>query len=134
VRWWAAQGCTVLGPAAAPAEAAIRRRLEDRSGSVAVAAAEALARIGRVEAALPVLERLVLEPNPPGVIQQAGNVLDRLGELARPSLAAMKRAAASAQPTKPGTYAPQYILNHAIAVLEGRTTALVYPPAPGPSP
>ena len=134
VRWWAAQGCTVLGPAAAPAEEAIRRRLEDRSGSVAVAAAEALARIGRVEAALPVLERLVLEPNPPGVIQQAGNVLDRLGELARPSLAAMKRAAASAQPTKPGTYAPQYILNHAIAVLEGRTTALVYPPAPGPSP
>ena len=117
----------MLGNQAASAEAALRRRLEDRSGSVAAAAAEALARLGRIEAALPVLERLVLEPTPPGVILQAGNILDRLGELARPALPAMKRAVAAATPTPPGTYPPQYILNHAIAVLEGRTAALVYP-------
>jgi arylsulfatase A-like enzyme len=127
MRWWAAQGCTLLGRQAAPAEAALRRRLDDSSGSVAAAAAEALARSGRIEAALPALERLVADTNPPGVISQAANILDRLGELARPSLAAMKRAAAAAKPTPPGIYAPQYILNHAIAVLEGRTAALVYP-------
>jgi arylsulfatase A-like enzyme len=129
IRWWAAQGCTMLGRDAAPAEVAIRRHLEDRSGSVAAAVAEALARIGRVDAALPVLERLVLEPTPPGVILQAGNILDRLGELARPALPAMKRAVAAAEQTTPGIYPPQFILNHSIAVLEGRVTALVYPPA-----
>lgn len=127
VRWWAAQGCTLLGNKAAAAAPALKRRLNDRSGSVAVAAAEALARIGKPGMALPALERLVQEPNPPGVILQAGNVLDRLGELARPVLPGMKRAVAEGKPTRAGTYPPQYILNHAIDVLEGRVPALVYP-------
>ena len=43
VRYWAAQGCTLLGANAAPAEAALRKHLEDPSGAVQVAAAEALA-------------------------------------------------------------------------------------------
>lgn len=40
--------------------------------------------------------------------------------LTRPPLAAAK-------PTPNGTYAPQPILNHTLAVLEGTTPALVYP-------
>lgn len=127
IRWWAAQGCTMLEHKAAPAEATLLRRLEDPSGAVAAAAAEALARIGRAEVALPALERLVQNSAPPGVILQAGNILDRLGEVARPALPAMKRAAAAAKPTPSGIYPPQYILNHAIAVLEGRVPALVFP-------
>ncbi len=129
VRWWAAQGCTMLGEKAAPAESALRRRLEDESGAVAVAAAEALARSGKLDVALPVLERWVQKDDAPGFVLQAANVLDRLGELARPALPTMKRTVASALPAKGGTYPPQYILNHTIDVLEGRTPALIYPNA-----
>jgi hypothetical protein len=38
-----------------------------------------------------------------------------------------RRALAAAKPTPNGTYAPQQILNHTLAVLEGTTPALVYP-------
>lgn len=127
VRWWAAQGCAMLAIKAAPAEAALHRRLDDNSGAVAVAAADALARLSQPEAALPVLEHRAQNTDAPAFILHAGNVLDRLGEIARPSLPAMKRALAVAKPAPVGTFPPQHILNHAIAVLEGRTPALVYP-------
>jgi len=81
MRWWAAQGCAMLREKAAPAEAALRHRLEDPSNSVQVAAAEALARLGKLDAALPVLKRCVKTAGP--VKTQAENVLDRLGESAR---------------------------------------------------
>jgi arylsulfatase A-like enzyme len=129
IRWWAAQGCTLLREKAAPAESALHRALDDSSGAVAVAAAEALARLGKPELALPVLEHWVQDTDAPAAIQHAGNVLDRLGEIARPALPAMKRALAAARPVPAGTFPPQYILNHAVAVLEGRTSAFVYPPA-----
>jgi HEAT repeat protein len=129
MRWWAAQGCTMLGAQAAAAEAALRKHLDDPSGAVAGAAAEALAHLGKLDAALPTLERCLENMATPAFIQHAANVLDRLGERARPALPAMKRAVESAKPTPGGTYPPQYILNHAIAVLEGKTPALVYPPA-----
>jgi HEAT repeat protein len=128
MRWWAAQGCTMLGTQAAPAEAALRKLLEDQSGAVRVAAAEALAGLGQLEPALSELERCLRNTDALAVILQAGNVLDRLGERARPVLPAMKRAVESAKPTDAGTYPPQYILNHAIAVLEGKVSALVYLP------
>ncbi len=76
IRWWAAQGCTMLREKAAPAESVLRRRLEDSSQSVQVAAAEALARIGKTDAALPVLERCLNTSGPVSV--QARNVLNRL--------------------------------------------------------
>lgn len=124
LRWWAAQGCAMLGAKAAPAADALRRAADDPSGAVAVAAAEALARMGAAGDALPVLERAILNADAPGVILQAGNVIDRLGELARPALPAMKQALAAARPTPGGTYPPQFILNHAVAVLEGRVARL----------
>jgi len=124
MRWWGAQGCTMLREKAAPAEEALRRRLEDWSGSVQVAAAEAMARIGKIDAALPVLERCLKSGGPVSV--QAGNVLDRLGEAARPALPAMKVALESAGEGNGGGY-PKRILEHVIAVLEGRKEALVYP-------
>ena len=75
LRWWAAQGCTmladkvlgeqVLGEQAAPTEAALRKRLDDPSGAVQVAAAEALAALGKTDAALPVLERRVQNADAP---------------------------------------------------------------------
>lgn len=79
MRWWAAQGCTMLRDRAAPAEAILRKHLDDRSASVAIAAAEALARLGHRDAALPVLRRwdTSSRKKPPGALQ-AANVLDRL--------------------------------------------------------
>jgi arylsulfatase A-like enzyme len=133
IRWWAAQGCTILGKKAASAEAALMQRLADKSGAVAVVAAEALVRLGKPEAAFPALERQLQNTENPGAIQQASNVLDRLGEIARPLLPAMKRAVASAAETPGGKYPPQFVLHHAIDVLEGRTAAFVYPPV-RPSP
>lgn len=127
VRWWAAQGCTLLREKAAPAEAALRKALDDKSAAVAISAAEALARVGRPEAALPALEKNLQNGETPVFIQHAANVIDRLGELARPILPAMKRALADAPVTPGGTYPPQHLLKHAISVLEGQTQAFVYP-------
>jgi HEAT repeat protein len=127
VRWWAAQGCTILGKEAAGAEGALLKCLSDQSGAVAVAAAEALAHSGISDAALAALERRLQPSENAGVIQQAANVLDRLGEIARPLLPAMKRAVETAPSTPNGKYPPQFVLHHAIDVLEGKTAAFVYP-------
>ncbi len=127
IRWWAAQGCTLLGAQAAPAKAALLKRLQDKSGAVQVVVAEALASQGDLDSALPVLERCIDSKNTGEVIMQAGNVLDRLGKRASPLLAAMKRAVAASVATSGGTYPPQYILKHTIEVIEGRTTVLVSP-------
>ncbi len=112
VRWWAAQGCAMLREKAAPAETALRKRLEDASGAVQVAAAEALACQGKADIALPVLERWLENTDHPFFALQAANVLDRLGEAARPALPAMRRV--------PATGYLQRILEHAIAVLEAK--------------
>jgi hypothetical protein len=137
MRWWAAQGCTMLGAQAAPAEAALRKQLNDPSGAVQVAAAEALANLGQSETALLVLERSIQQADAPFFAVQAANVLDRLGERARPALPAMKQLLATlpkeAGANSPRAY-PQRILERIIAVLEGREKALVYPTFARPAP
>jgi arylsulfatase A-like enzyme len=129
MRWWAAQGCTILREQAAPAEAALRRRLTDDSGAVQVAAAEALARMGHANAALPVLERQLRQTNNLWFALQAANVLDRLGETARPALPGMQqvlaRVADETGEGRAGGYL-QRILTYRISVLEGKVPALVY--------
>ncbi|MEI6871155.1 MAG: sulfatase-like hydrolase/transferase [Verrucomicrobiota bacterium] len=134
VRWWAAQGCGMLREKAAPAETALLKHLQDSSGAVRVAAAEALAYLGKQEAALPVLESLLRNKENAGFTLQAANVLARLGEKARPSLGAMKQALAESGeiPTAKGLdqYGPRYprdILRKTVAVLEGTLQPLVYP-------
>jgi arylsulfatase A-like enzyme len=130
LRWWAAQGCTILGTNAAPAAAALRRSLDDPSGAVQVAAAEALAALGQTDAALPALERCLQKTDAPFFALQAANVLGRLGERARPSLGLLKNnLAASGKPADgndPHAYRER-ILGQIVAVLEGREPALVYP-------
>jgi len=130
MRWWAAQGCAMLREKAAPAEAALRKRLEDSSGAVQVAVAEALARIGKTDAALPVLERWVKNTESPFFALQAANVLDRLGERARPALPVLKQLLETVTKGKgrraDGQY-PKRILERVVAVLEGKEPALVYP-------
>jgi hypothetical protein len=129
MRWWAAQGCAILGMKAAGAEEALVKALNDPSGAVAAEAAEALARMGKVEPALRTLEKLIQRQGEEGTVMIAGNVLDRLGETARPSLPVMKAVFATEKSDKleSGKYAPTHILKHTIDVLEGRVDALVYP-------
>ena len=77
------------------------------------------ARIGKLDAALPALERWIGQSEKPVCAVQASNVLYRMGEAARPALpavhAAMERDAG-------GAYGGR-MLGSILDVLEGRTPA-----------
>ncbi len=129
IRWWGALGCAMLRRQAAPAETALRQRLDDPSGAVQAAAAEALAHLGHADLALPVLERWITNTNETFYSLHAANVLIRLGETGRPLLPLMKKTYADTQDDTRNT-APAYlhrILERNIALLEGREPPLVYP-------
>jgi arylsulfatase A-like enzyme len=127
VRWWAALGLGMLGKRAAPAGAALEKLCADPSGYVRVAAADALARQGRLDVALPVLEKAMLDLDAPWCSLQACNSLDRLGEAARPLQASIqelaKRVKQDESFSKPSAY-PRRILGHLLDVLEGREKPL----------
>ncbi len=91
VRYWAAAGLTALGAEARPAAGALRKALEDSSPCVRIAAAEALARIGREREALPVLSQCVLDQDS-RVQLQAAIALVALGGKARPLKAVLQKA------------------------------------------
>jgi hypothetical protein len=119
----------MLRKEAAPAEVALRKRLEDSSGAVQAAAAEALAQLGHVDLALPVLERWVTNTSETFYTVHSANVLIRLGEAGRPLLPVMKRMYPATKDAAVNT-APYYLnrlLERNIALLEGREEALVYP-------
>ena len=136
IRWWGALGCAMLRNQAAPAEAALRKRLEDPSGAVQTAAAEALANLGHADLALPVLERWITNTSGTFYTVHAANVLIRLGETGRPLLPVMKQMYAATHDAAINT-APAYLnrlLERNIALLEGREPALVYPMSTAQSP
>lgn len=131
VRWWAAQGCTILGQKAKPAQKALLACLKDDSGAVQIAAAEALVQLGETDVALPILEQWIGQTDNPAFNLQAGNVLARMGELARPALVAMESARNATSKLKgipsTGENYPNMILSQAIETLAGRSVSLVYP-------
>jgi len=135
VRWWGALSCAMLGGQAAPAEAALHKRLEDSSGAVQAAAAEALAHVGHADLALSTLARWITNTSGTFYTVHAANVLVRLGETGRPLLPTMKKMYEATRDAENNT-APAYLnrtLERNIALLEGREPALVYPPyAVGP--
>jgi hypothetical protein len=99
----------------------------DPSGYVRVAAADALARQGRLDLALPVLEKAMMSLDSPWCSLQACNTLDRLGEAAKPLLPSVrllvKRNALDESFSKPQAY-PRRIVGHMLDVLEGRVKPL----------
>jgi arylsulfatase A-like enzyme len=131
IRWWAAQGCAMLREKAAPVEPLLRKRLADPSAAVQIAAAEALVRLGRGDVALPVLGRWIRQAGNPAAILQAANVLDQLGEAARPLLPEMKSALVDAKKMAgaggTGEKYPVRLLTSIIDELEGRVQPLAYP-------
>lgn len=134
IRWWAAQGCSMLKEKAVPAADPLLKRLTDSSGAVRVAAAEALSRFGMAEQALPVLEAALVDASNSWTALQAANVITHLGELARPSLPALKRALQifESAANAPGAdkYGPRYpkdLLKRTIENLDGASRPLAYP-------
>jgi N-sulfoglucosamine sulfohydrolase len=89
VRYWGAIGCLVQGEKARPAVEQLVKALEDRSPSVQVAAAQALAGLGRMDVALPALSKALQSENE-WVKVQALNVVDDLGPKAAPIRAAVE--------------------------------------------
>jgi len=92
VRWWGATGLAGLGAGAAVAADRLETAVQDKSPEVRIAAAEALSRLGRQHAALPVLVATLKHPSPV-VRLRALNALDRLGEAARAALPDIRAAA-----------------------------------------
>jgi hypothetical protein len=129
IRWWGALGCAMLRQQAAPAEAALRKRLDDPSGAVQAAAADALAQLGHEDLALPVLQSWITNTSGTFYTLHAANVLFRLGEAGRPLLPLMEKMYGATQDAANNT-APGYlhrILERNIDLLENREPALVYP-------
>lgn len=94
VRYWAATGLVTLGAKAVPARPALLAALDDVHPEVAIAAAEALCRIGEPAPALPVLAKY-LRHQSPFVSIAAANVADRIDEQARPIIEVMRQETVS---------------------------------------
>jgi hypothetical protein len=90
-----------------------------------------LVQLGETDVALPILEQWIGQTDNPAFNLQAGNVLARMGELARPALAAMESARNTTGKLKgipsTGENYPNMILAQAIETLAGRSVSLVYP-------
>ena len=91
VRFWAVIGLTNSGSRDDPVTTALTKALADPSVEVRIHVAEALCRIDQADAALPELTA-ALSHQSYWVRLQAANVLDRVGDKARPALDAMKKA------------------------------------------
>ncbi|MFC1805900.1 sulfatase-like hydrolase/transferase, partial [Planctomycetota bacterium] len=91
IRWWGVIGLVALGKGAAPTADALAKALEDPSANVRIAAAEALCHIGRLDQAMPALIA-GLQHETPFIRLRAINVLDRIGDKARPALDAIRKA------------------------------------------
>jgi hypothetical protein len=135
VRWWAVQGLGMLGRRAAQQKGAVEGLLEDASGAVQIAAAEALVAMGFAELAMPVLERWLKQTGNFYFRLQAANVTARIGEQARPLmpvLLELRSANKSGEESlNPRNYGYRLdIVEKSLALLEGKGEALVYPTRP----
>ena len=102
VRWWATQALVMLAKKAAASADDVRPLLKDKSPIVRVAAAEFFAVNGQAELALKTLID-VLKHESADVRLRSINVLDRMGQAARPAADAMRRSAMKKGPM-PATY------------------------------
>ncbi len=130
MRWWAAQGCAILGKDAAPAEAILLKAAkEDASGAVQVAAADALRQLGHIAEAIETLRRCFVQHENSVYALHAANVIDRLGEAARPLLPEIKERAegVKGKKQKGGEDYAVRMANTLQDVLTGKKERLVYP-------
>ena len=98
VRYWGATGVGNVGKTAVNARQPMIDALNDKSPSVRIAAARALAKLGDLESALPVLEMELQSEHQWGRLA-AAIVLNEMGDQARPAIPALKKALVN-QPNK----------------------------------
>ena len=91
VRWWATMGLVMVAEQDKSCEPLLLEMVQDDSPWVRVAAAEGLARAGRVEAARDALTE-ALQQESPAVRLRTMNVLYRMGKPARALVPAIQRA------------------------------------------
>ena len=113
VRFWAVIGLTNAGARDEGAAGALEKALADPSVEVRIVAAEALCRIDRESAALPVLTDALTDESW-WVRLEAANVLDRVGEKARPALGAIRKAVED--PSRDNLFV-RWVLNHTLREL-----------------
>jgi arylsulfatase A-like enzyme len=94
VRFWAATGLVILGQVASPVATELARLASnDPSPQVRVTAAEALIRLGKMEAGMSQLSRLAAAPAPDSVRLMAINALSENSEAARAILPLIEQIA-----------------------------------------
>ena len=98
VRYWGATGVGNIGDRSTGARLRMINALKDNSPSVRIAAARALAKLGDVKSALPVLEAELQGEHQWGRLA-AAIVLDEMNEQGRPAIPALKKALVN-QPNK----------------------------------
>ena len=98
VRYWGATGVGNIGPQAINAKRPMMDALKDKSPSVRIAAARALAKLGESKLALSVLEAELQSEHQWGRLA-AAIVLDEMDAQAKPAIPALKRALKN-QPNK----------------------------------
>ena len=98
VRYWGATGVGNIGPQATNAKRSMMDALKDKSPSVRIAAARALAKLGESKRALSVLEAELQSEHQWGRLA-AAIVLDEMDAQAKPAIPALKRALKN-QPNK----------------------------------
>lgn len=95
IRYWGVVGMIILKAAAEPAKAdLLRLAKEDKWPNVRIAAAEALVQLGEADAALDLLRR-ELNSKDEWAALHAANVLEVIGDAARPALPALRAATES---------------------------------------
>ena len=77
-RYWAVQGCLILGKAASSAEDALTKTLTDNYSAIRVAAAQSLIRMGKIELGK---SALIKELNTPNNVYSQLNLINSLTQL-----------------------------------------------------
>ncbi len=113
VRYWSATGIGNIGAEAMGAKSAVSSAMTDRSPSVRIAAARAVARLGDAAGAIEVLQRELQSEHPWGRLS-AAIVLDEMDDQAKPALPRLKKALRD----QPNKYIVR-VLNRAVNELEG---------------
>jgi arylsulfatase A-like enzyme len=118
LRYWGAMGCVMLAEKAKPAAQILKTHLKDPSPGVSLACAESLCQIGESAIALPVIEN-ALQHGSLEVRTQAANILEHVGEIARPALPLMRTVLAEDLTTKQrGENYPNEMLGRAVQLLK----------------
>jgi N-sulfoglucosamine sulfohydrolase len=109
VRYWGATGCLILGKQAHPAKDKLRKLLDDEWADVRVVAAEALAHLGEVNAAVATIQDVFKTGNVHEVLA-AQNALDFMHQAGLVPLAKAQELVRGLEFSEPASRIPRFLL------------------------